>query len=174
MMLPHIDVTLADGVEADERKLGKQVHQAVEATLRQVDLDFPEGAELSVLIGDDDMLRSLNREWRGKDTPTNVLSFPGSDIAVGERAGKMLGDIAISLETAHREAGLETDKFDSHLSHLIVHGFLHLFGYDHEIDEEADLMEGLERKVLAELGIAIPILLGDSVPWQKLNDDRTH
>ena len=155
-MLPHIDVTIADGVEADEIKLHNQVRQAIEATLRQVELTFPKGAELSVLIGNDDTLQSLNREWRDKDKPTNVLSFPANDIKVGEPAGILLGDIAISLETARREAGLETDKFDNHLSHLIVHGFLHLFGYDHEIDEEADLMEGLERKVLAELGIADP------------------
>ena len=155
-MLPHIDVTIADGVDADEATLRIQVEQAVAATLRQVGLTIPQDAELSVLIGDDNLLQSLNREWRNKDTSTNVLSFPGTDIAVGEPAGAILGDIAISLETVRREAGLETDKFDDHLSHLIVHGFLHLFGYDHEIDEEADLMESLERKVLAELGIADP------------------
>ncbi len=155
-MLPNIDLTIAETVEADEDKLFEQIEQAVAAAIRIVDLKYPQECELSVLIADDDTLQSLNREWRNKDKPTNVLSFPGEDIAVGEPGGRMLGDIAISLETVNREVGLETNKFDDHLSHLIVHGFLHLFGYNHVMDEEADHMEGLERKVLAELGIADP------------------
>ncbi len=130
--------------------------RSVNAAIGRADLEFPENAELSIMLGNDGQLRALNREWRNIDMSTNVLSFPGKDISVGEEAGPLIGDIAISMETLKREADLEKKSEDDHFSHLIVHGFLHLFGYDHETDDEADVMENLERSVLADLGIADP------------------
>ena len=104
---------------------------------------------------DDAAIRRLNAEFRGSDKATNVLSFPGGDDAAGG-APALLGDIAVALETTRREAGVEEKAFEDHLSHLIIHGMLHLLGHDHLSAEDAELMEGLERRILAGLGIADP------------------
>src|SRR5262249_21692582 len=106
--------------------------------------------ELCIVLTDDTAIRELNRVWRGLDEPTNVLSFPASRPAAGER---VLGDIVIAYETTAREALAESKPFPHHLSHLAVHGFLHLLGYDHGTDDEAEAMEGLERAILARLDV---------------------
>ena len=112
--------------------------------------------EVSLFFADDETIRSINAEWRGQDKPTNVLSFPAFPIMPGDRPGPMLGDIILARQTLEREAA-ELDKpFEDHLSHLLVHGFLHLFGYDHLDDEQARVMEGLETRILAELGLSDP------------------
>jgi probable rRNA maturation factor len=115
------------------------------------------GKAIAVLLTDDAAVRGLNAAWRGIDKPTNVLSFPAPR---GERRGAPvpLGDIAIACETTAREAQAEGKPLAHHLSHLAVHGFLHLLGYDHESDGEAEAMEQLERKVLASLGVPDPYL----------------
>jgi probable rRNA maturation factor len=116
-------------------------------------------AELAVMLTDDAGIRALNDTWRGIDKPTNVLSFPALQPEGAPKPGdppRMLGDIAIAYETTRREAEAEHKPFDHHLSHLAVHGFLHLIGYDHETDAEAEAMEALERRILARLGIADP------------------
>jgi probable rRNA maturation factor len=121
--------------------------------------------EVAVMLADDATLRALNARWRGRDAPTNVLSFPAPPALrvpplAGEGRGggepKFLGDIAIAFETTRREAEAEGKTILHHLSHLAVHGFLHLLGYDHESDAEAERMERLERSILAELDIADP------------------
>ena len=114
----------------------------------------PDGraGELSVVLSDDAQIQLLNRDYRGKDTPTNVLSFP---LPAGDPA-PMLGDIIVSLETLTREATDKGVSFDAHLSHLLVHGYLHLQGYDHAEDAEATEMESLEVTILASLGIDNP------------------
>lgn len=155
-MIPSIDLSLEDGVSIDETVFLARVVNILTETIEIGGLKFPENAELSLVLAGDKTLQSLNNEWRQKDKPTNVLSFPGNDIAVGEVAGIMLGDIVISLETTAREATLENKSFEDHLSHLVVHGFLHLFGYDHETDDEASQMESLETRILNELGIDDP------------------
>jgi probable rRNA maturation factor len=109
--------------------------------------------EISILLTDDEAIRQLNAQWRGKDQPTNVLSFPAPG-AVATR--QSLGDIAIAYETCAREAGAELKSFQAHVTHLIVHGFLHLIGFDHETEAEAAEMEALEREILAALGISDP------------------
>jgi probable rRNA maturation factor len=109
---------------------------------------------VSVLIEDDAGIRELNRQWRGIDKPTNVLSFPAA--AITSMAPRQLGDIAISYETAIREANADARPFAHHLAHLAVHGLLHLLGYDHQGDAAAEEMEGLERKILVRLGIPDP------------------
>lgn len=109
-------------------------------------------AELSVLLCDDARMREINCDWRGIDKPTNVLSFPQT-LPGG---GAALGDIAVSHETVEREAREEGKTFEDHYTHMIVHGFLHLIGFDHENDADAANMEGRERDILARLAIADP------------------
>lgn len=113
------------------------------------------GAEVSLLLIDDARMREMNREWREKDKPTNVLSFqsvPPERLA----SAPFLGDIVLACETVEREASDEGKNFDDHAAHLVVHGFLHLLGHDHMDDREADVMEALETRILAALGIADP------------------
>ncbi|MGN7771605.1 rRNA maturation RNase YbeY [Phyllobacterium sp. 22552] len=116
-------------------------------------------SELSLVFTDDAAIKELNNDWRHKDKPTNVLSFPAFPIKPGQAPGPMLGDIVIARETVVREAEDEEKSFDHHLTHLIVHGVLHLLGYDHETDDEAEEMEQLERKILARLAIPDPYAL---------------
>ena len=116
----------------------------------------------SLLFTSDEEVHALNREWRGKDKPTNVLSFPMLERAelldlAPEGPPEMLGDIALAFETCAREAGEKGAPIEHHATHLIVHGLLHLAGHDHEISPaDADAMEALETKALALLGIADP------------------
>ncbi|OLP45140.1 rRNA maturation RNase YbeY [Rhizobium oryziradicis] len=116
----------------------------------------PMPTELSLVFTNDDDIRGINAEWRKQDKPTNVLSFPAYPIVPGDRPGPMLGDIIIARETVEREALDLGKSFNDHLTHLMVHGFLHLFGYDHMNDEEAEQMEGLETRILASLGLSDP------------------
>ena len=114
--------------------------------------------EVSVMLTHDRAIRVLNHEWRGFDKATNVLSFPAAQ-APGQGNGAkqpLLGDIVIAYETLAREAKAEHKAFLHHLSHLAVHGFLHLIGYDHVMSRQAETMEALERKILARLGSADP------------------
>ncbi|RDJ26619.1 rRNA maturation RNase YbeY [Bosea caraganae] len=140
------------------RELGdlrERVSQATEAALAVSEVKPLPGAELSLLMTDDKRIRSVNRDWRGLDKATNVLSFPA---APPERitASPVLGDIVLAFETVLREAEDEGKSPGDHLSHLVVHGLLHLLGEDHETESEAIRMEGLEIAALARLGIADP------------------
>ena len=132
------------------------VTPAVEAAIRAGGLGFGANAELSLLFTDDAEMRRINHEWRGVDKPTNVLSFPGGEVAPGQPAGPVIGDIVFAYETIAREAELEGKPFEHHLSHMVVHGFFHLFGYDHIDEGEARAMENLERRALAILGVDDP------------------
>jgi probable rRNA maturation factor len=132
--------------------------RAIAAAAESVDADVG-GAELAVMLTDDAGIQTLNTNWRGIEKPTNVLSFPALQPTApsgDDDAPRMLGDIAIAYETLRREADEEGKPFDHHLSHLAVHGFLHLIGYDHETDDEAEAMEALEQEILAQLGIPDP------------------
>jgi probable rRNA maturation factor len=113
------------------------------------------GAELAIVLTNDSAIRGLNRTWRGKNEPTNVLAFP-TDPHGGPH--RLLGDIVIAYETLARQAREEHKRFDHHLAHLAVHGFLHLCGYDHETDRQAAAMERLETAILARLGIPDPYI----------------
>jgi probable rRNA maturation factor len=112
-------------------------------------------AELSLVLGGDPLVRSLNRRWRGHDRATNVLSFPAGPEA-GRAGPILLGDVVLAYETVAREAETQGKALAAHLSHLVAHGVLHLLGFDHENDAEAQRMEGLERHILARLGMADP------------------
>lgn len=133
--------------EGEAEETIRRAIAAAEALFEPVD------AELSVLLCDDAEIRRLNARWRGKDAATNVLSFP----AASRHASRLhLGDIAIAHETVQREAEEEGKSLADHLAHMTVHGYLHLLGFDHESDNDAEEMEGLEREILAGLGIADP------------------
>ena len=106
---------------------------------------------VAAMLADDGMLRQLNLDWMGKDNPTNVLSFPAQENPEG-----FLGDIAISFECAAREARDQGKALPDHVAHLLVHGFLHLIGFDHETDAEAAMMEARERAILLTLGVGDP------------------
>ena len=112
--------------------------------------------EVSLVFTDDASIQDINAEWRGKDKPTNVLSFPAFPVEPGKMPGPMLGDIIIARETVEREAQELEKSFDDHLTHLMVHGFLHLLGYDHMNNDEAEIMERLETRILAVLGLSDP------------------
>jgi probable rRNA maturation factor len=134
------------------------IHRAIATAAEIADADVGK-AELAVKLTDDAGIRTLNSNWRGIDKPTNVLSFPAlqpTGPGGPDDGPRMLGDIAIAYETTRKEADDEQKPFDHHLSHLAVHGFLHLIGYDHEKDDDAEAMETLEQEILAQLGIPDP------------------
>lgn len=114
-------------------------------------------AEVAVVLTDDAEIRTLNAQWRGKDKATNVLSFPlhdETDMTAG--AAIALGDVVLAQETVLREAGGRDLPFGDHAAHLVVHGVLHLMGYDHANNAEARLMEALESRVMIGFGLADP------------------
>ena len=155
-----IDVSVEAGDWAGEQALQAIARQCVDAAVARLGLAGAE-SELSILFTDDASIRALNAEWRGKDKPTNVLSFPAFPVHRGDPPGPMLGDIVIAFETVRAEAELEDKPFDDHLRHLVVHGFLHLLGYDHENDMDADEMEAAERAILADMGVSDPYSVAD-------------
>ena len=135
----------------DAEALARKAAEAALAVTYEAEGDF----EASVMLTDDARIQELNRTWRGKDKPTNVLSFPAPE-QPGATGPRHLGDIALAYETLVRESEEESKELAHHFAHLIVHGVLHLLGYDHEVEAEAEIMEGLEVKALATLGIADP------------------
>lgn len=137
-------------------QLEAMVRRAVDAALDETGASGNATSELSLVFSDDAGVRKLNAGWRGMDKPTNVLSFPAFPVRPGDALPPLLGDIVLAAETVSRESFLETKPFEHHLIHLIVHGFLHLLGYDHESEEDAEIMEALERRILARLAIPDP------------------
>jgi probable rRNA maturation factor len=113
---------------------------------------------VAVLFTSDSEIQSLNKEWRGKDKSTNVLSFPAAPMPVPPGEAAHLGDLVLAFETVSKEAQEQGKPFENHVAHLIVHGLLHLLGLDHENDTDAEAMEHRERRILAHLGIPDPYL----------------
>lgn len=150
-----LDVALE--VEADGWRTLPGLDELVTRTLNRAcacsGATIADHAEVSVLLCDDAHIRQLNKDWRGKDKATNVLSFPTPG-ALARRP--LLGDIAIAWETTAREAADEGKGAADHLTHLLVHGFLHLLGFDHESEADADAMEAREIFILKGLGISDP------------------
>lgn len=144
---------------AAEARAGEAARAAIEYS--QV---AAEALELSILLTDDSAVARLNREWRGKSGPTNVLSFPGETPPdAGSETGMpiLLGDIAIAFETVVAESDAAGIPITDHLRHLVVHGVLHLLGYDHENDKDADRMERCEVEILDALGVSDPYAAAD-------------
>ena len=133
----------------------KLAREAVAAAARETNVKCARGAEMTIHLVDDARIRELNKTWRSKDAPTNVLSFPAAPVARVAQA-KLLGDVFVALQTLEREAADEGKPLADHYRHLALHGFLHLIGYDHETPAEAEAMEALETRALARLGVADP------------------
>jgi probable rRNA maturation factor len=182
---PAIDIMVESARWKAKRNTTALLQRAIEAAAAAVPTA---GGEVAIVLTDDKAIRALNRDWRHKNAPTNVLSFPASEPhaalaseASGQRGNskstraghsqeagssargadatpRLLGDIVIAYETTEREARAEHKPFAHHLAHLAVHGFLHLVGYDHVADDEAQAMEGLETSILAGLGVPDPYI----------------
>lgn len=149
---PSVDIQLASPLWDAQPSAEQTVRDAITAAAGIVAAG--EG-EVSVVLTNDEAIRALNRDWRKIDKPTNVLSFPAPDTSGHE---KMFGDIVIAYETLARECDEEDRNFPDHLAHLSVHGFLHLIGYDHQTDSEADAMEALESKIMIAMKRPDPYL----------------
>jgi len=172
---PTVDILVNCPLWRNERGIRTMLRHAI----AEAGLATANEGELAIVLSDDEAVRDLNRHWRRKDNPTNVLSFPAvcrlggpstrrhgalkkgnrtpravvPDVPDGHRC---LGDIVIAYETAAREAKAEHKPFRHHVAHLAVHGFLHVVGYEHHADKEAATMESLEIAVLASIGIPNP------------------
>lgn len=155
----EVDILVEDAGWGAEARWRAAIEAAVGHTLAMAGVELPETCEVSVVLSDDARVRALNRDWRDKDKPTNVLSFPGSD----DLDSPLLGDVIVARETVEREAIDEGKPFEHHFAHLIVHGVLHLLGFDHLSDAEAAEMEALETEILAALGIPDPYAGTDPV-----------
>lgn len=138
-------------------RLLRTLAQRVVGAAVEAGLNLPPEAEVSVLFTDDAHMAKLNADWRGIEKSTNVLSFPaGAPSSKDPGFRPFLGDVVLALETIRGESGEQGLKFEDHLTHLVLHGFLHLLGFDHVKDDEADRMEGLEATILGGLGIKDP------------------
>jgi probable rRNA maturation factor len=138
---PEIDIKLASPLWAAQPLAVETVRTAIAAAAGAL---AKLAGEVSIVLTDDAAIRALNRDWRGIDKPTNVLSFP----AAKEASAALLGDIVIAYETLARECTDEDRIFLHHLAHLAIHGFLHLMGYDHQTEAQADAMEALESRIM--------------------------
>lgn len=151
-----LTLDVSEELNAWQSALGEDSERWAARIIRAVAGAHPARGDLSILLTDDASMRALNAQWRGKDTSTNVLSFPA---AAGFGA---LGDIALGLETVRNEADAAGKAFAAHAAHLLVHGYLHLLGYDHETESEAMRMEAAERAVLRTLNIADPYQVAEA------------
>jgi probable rRNA maturation factor len=150
----QVECILDAGEWPDEGVMRQLAEEAVAAAARR---SGTASGAVTVVLSDDDSVQALNGQWRGRDRPTNVLSFPAGPLPPGaEDQPGPLGDIVLARQTLEREAADEGKPLEHHFAHLVVHGFLHLVGHDHETDDEAEAMEALERLVLADLAIPDP------------------
>ena len=137
------------------KNIKRLCERAIQHACHKAEPKLMKGAELSILLTNDAEMRTLNKQWRGMDKPTNVLSFPAVPPETISKT-PMLGDIALAFETVKREAENDQKTLENHFSHLVVHGFLHILGYDHENETDAAIMEALEISILEKLDITNP------------------
>lgn len=152
--VPPLEIAVIRNVDDWPEHFDALAERAILAALDEAKPKIKGAAEISVLLTDDEEQRELNAQYRGKDSSTNVLSFPQIE-PFGPVFG-ILGDITLARETLIREAEEQGTSLEDHFTHLVVHGFLHILGYDHLEEDEALKMEGLETQILAGLGIADP------------------
>jgi probable rRNA maturation factor len=157
--LPGLELAVEVPGWPDQRVLERWFDAALAVAVPATNLNLKHG-EISLVLTNDAAMQTINAQHRGQDKPTNVLSFPAMDPGALDRlTGNrpfLLGDLVFALETVEREAQAGRLSLHHHMSHLFVHGFLHLVGYDHEQADEAEAMEALETRLLATLGIADP------------------
>jgi probable rRNA maturation factor len=170
-MAVEIDI---DDPRWNAQNLKTRIEEAVAGALAHFDLEA-EDCEIAILACDDARIAELNSEFRGKPVATNVLSWPAEDLAASEPGGQParpeadftgefpLGDIAIAYDTCLREADAAKKPLEDHLRHLVVHGVLHLLGYDHIRDPDATVMEALEVEILGNMGLDDPYKEDDSL-----------
>ncbi len=151
---PPLEIAIIRNADGWPEHFDALAEKAVLAALAGAKARLKGAAEISVLLTDDEEQHELNAQWRGKDSATNVLSFPQIE-PFGPVVG-LLGDITLARETLEREAADLGKSLDDHFTHLVVHGFLHILGYDHLEEAEALQMEGLETQILLGLGIEDP------------------
>jgi len=132
-------------------RLSNGAHRFLAAAARRPEFRSAPRGEITIVFADDERLRALNAQFRGKDRPTNVLSFPD--------AAAPLGGMALAYETVRSEASAQRKQFVNHAKHMILHGFLHLLDYDHQTKRQARLMERLEIAILSDMGIPNPYLI---------------
>lgn len=165
--------TLTLDIAGDERTWTSLDHRTATRAARRVASTIAAHVELpgprvsaTLLLSSDARVKSLNRQWRGIAKPTNVLSFPSPPLPTPTRRGAALyiGDVVLAEETLAREATELGIPLGDHYRHLVLHGLLHLLGYDHETEEEAQEMEALETRLLATLGVADPYAGSVPVP----------
>lgn len=147
---PDINVLCPDWPDISD--ITERVTEALSENL--VFQKFSGPTEISIVLADNAFVQNLNKTYRGKDKPTNVLSFPQDP--EGDSRMTNLGDVVLAYETVKKEADSQKKPFENHVTHLLVHGILHLLAYDHEDDAEAEEMESLEIRVLESLGIKNP------------------
>jgi probable rRNA maturation factor len=148
-----IDINVSSPAWKDLAGLEALTERAVRQSVAASGVKLAKDCEICVTFCDDAEIRALNARWRGQDKPTNVLSFP----TPGAPANKpLLGDIVIAHETVAREAREQGKTLPDHAAHMIIHGFLHLIGYDHETPADAEAMEALERRIAQALGLSDP------------------
>jgi probable rRNA maturation factor len=157
---PLVEVIVASPQWRKKPNAAALVRKAIRAAASTKSASTPR-TELAIVLTNDSAIRALNRQWRKLDAPTNVLSFPAKAVRTERTAPRQLGDIVIAFETTAREAATEGKRFEHHLVHLAVHGFLHLLGYDHDSDREAKKMERLEVAILARLNVPDPYVARD-------------
>jgi probable rRNA maturation factor len=152
---PTIDVGRRAGAWGPTSGLTRRARELLAATWARLPTGHrpAPGGEIALVLGDDALLAALNRRYRGRPGPTNVLAFPGT--------APLLGDVVIARQTLEREAAEQGKTAEHHLAHLIVHGLLHLFGYDHDNPAEQRHMESLEVAILRDLGIDNPYVMTD-------------
>lgn len=153
-MRPPLEIAFSVATEGWPDGLEALADRAIIEALTQSRAKIAGIAEVSVVLMDDAAQQQLNRQWRGIDKPTNVLSFPQLEPFAAVMG--LIGDITLARETLEREAVELEKSFNDHFTHLVVHGFLHILGYDHITDAEALQMESLETKILASLGVDDP------------------
>jgi probable rRNA maturation factor len=152
----NIDVLVESGLWNRKKGVKSAARRAI---LKAAGVLSTPSSELAIVLTDDSTIRQLNRDWRGVDAPTNVLSFPASRTG---SAPLFIGDIVLAFETIAGEAKAERKPFAHHIAHLAVHGFLHLLGYDHLRKKDAEEMEQLERDILRRLRVPDPYRGGAS------------
>jgi probable rRNA maturation factor len=157
---PAVDIVVASPLWTTQHSIKALLRRAIgEAAL----LTSTAVGELAIVLTDDSAIRALNRDWRSKDRATNVLSFRTPEANRVRGTPRLLGDIVIAYETTEREARAENKSFAHHATHLAVHGFLHLAGYDHAADDEAAAMERLETAILARLDVPNPYVARSAI-----------
>ena len=152
-----VDLIVEDDAWSSLQGKTRLVDEAISAVCEELPVREP--GVVAILLGSDDAVAAMNAQFRGKEGPTHVLSFPAS-----EHADNHLGDIALAHGVVAREAEDRAIDVADHLRHLVIHGFLHLQGYDHQTDDEAATMETIERRALARLGVSDPYANEDAGP----------